>query len=149
MRTNTLQRGVVLLSCLSIASAGLLTTAQHSAAKSTEVVKHRQRKPVATLEQRIERVENGLLPPIVLKGEPPLRMRLDERMKFYKTPGVSVAVINDGKVEWARGYGLLKVNGQQRVNTETLFQAASISKTFTALATLQLSKRASSISMKM
>ena len=138
MRTNTLQRGVVLLSCLSIASAGLLTTTQHSAAKSTDVVKHRQRKPVATLEQRIERVESGLLPPVVIKGETPLRMRLDERMKFYKTPGVSVAVINDGKVEWARGYGLLKVNGQQRVNTETLFQAASISKTFTALATLQL-----------
>jgi CubicO group peptidase (beta-lactamase class C family) len=131
----------VLLSLVSIASAGLLTTTQHSAAKSTEVVKREQQKPVATLEQRIERVENGLLSPVVLKGETPARMRIDERMKFYKTPGVSVVVINDGKVEWARGYGLLKVNGQERVNTETLFQAASISKTFTALATLQLVER--------
>ena len=141
MRSNSWQKGVVLLSLLSIASAGLLTTAQHGAAKATSVVKHQQQKPVATLEQRIERVENGLLSPVVLRGETPSRMRIDERMKFYRTPGVSVAVINDGKVEWARGYGLLKVNGQQRVNTETLFQAASISKTFTALATLQLVER--------
>ena len=138
MRIVSWQKGVVWLSLFSIASAGLLTTTQHGAAKSTSVEKQQQQKPVATLEQRIERVENGLLPPVILKGETPLRMRIDERMQFYKTPGVSVAVINDGKVEWARGYGLLKVNGQQRVNTETLFQAASISKTFTALATLQL-----------
>ena len=137
MRSVSWQKGVVLLSLLSIASAELFTTTQHGAAKSSSAVKHQQ-KPVVTLQQRIERVENGLLSPVVLKGETPLGMRIDERMKFYRTPGVSVAVINDGKVEWARGYGLLKVNGQQRVNTETLFQAASISKTFTALATLQL-----------
>src|SRR4030095_9492605 len=139
MRILALQRGVVLLSLLSIASAGLFTTTQQGAAKSTSVEKHQQR--ATALEQRIERVENGLLPQVVLKGETPNRLRIDERMKFYKTPGVSVAVINNGKVEWARGYGLLKVNGQQRVNTETLFQAASISKTFTALATLQLVER--------
>src|SRR5262245_52775527 len=132
MRSVSWQKGVVLLSLLSIASTGLRTAA-HS------VNKHQQQKSTTTaLEQRIERVKSGLLPPVVIKGETPLRMRIDERMKFYKTPGVSVAVINEGKVEWARGYGVLKVNGQQRVTTDTLFQAASISKTFTAVATLQL-----------
>ena len=127
MRSISLQRGVVL-------SALIVTLAL-----TTPIVES-QREPQnsQSVEQRIERVENGLLPAVTLKGEPPLRMRIDERMKFYRTPGVSVAVINDGKVEWARGYGLLKVNGQQRVTTETLFQAASISKTFTALAALQL-----------
>ncbi|MGZ8842961.1 MAG: hypothetical protein ACXW18_04815, partial [Pyrinomonadaceae bacterium] len=40
----------------------------------------------ADLTQRIERVESGLLPPAVLKGEPPVRMRLADRMQFYKTP---------------------------------------------------------------
>src|SRR6185503_11321248 len=135
MRSRSLQKGVVLLSLLSLASAGLLTRPKQTAAKSRSVTKHQEEK---TLEQRIARVESGLLPPVVIKAETPLRMRIDERMKFYRTSGVSVAVINEGKVEWARGYGLLKVNGQQRVNTETLFQAASISKTFTALATLQL-----------
>lgn len=123
MRIHSLQRGVVLLSLFSIAAAGLLTTTQQGAAKITLFERYQQR---AALEQRIERVENGLLPPVVLKGETPSRMRIDERMKFYKTPGVSVAVINDGKVEWARGYGLLKVNGQQRVNTETLLDRKSV-----------------------
>ena len=36
----------------------------------------------ARLAQRIERVENGLLPPAVLKGEPPAKMRLADRMQF-------------------------------------------------------------------
>jgi hypothetical protein len=80
MKNKSWQKCVVLLPLLSLASPGLLTTAQQGAAKSTSVDK--------TLEQRIERVENGLLPPVVLKGETPLRMRIDERMKFYRTPGL-------------------------------------------------------------
>jgi len=134
-----LQKGVVLLSMLAIGAAGLSTRARLRAETDERAQNPEQQKAVATtLEKRIERVENGLLPAVVLKDETPLRMRIDERMKFYRTPGVSVAVINEGKVEWARGYGSLKVNGQQRVTTETMFQAASISKTFTAIAALQL-----------
>lgn len=129
MKNKSWQKGVALLAVLSIASLGSLTTAQQGAAK----INRSQQ-----LEQRIEHVENGLLPAVVIKGETPPRMRIDERMKFFKTPGVSVAVINEGKVEWARGYGVLRVNGQERVTTNTMFQAASISKTFTALAALQL-----------
>src|SRR5262245_46678149 len=109
MRSVSWQRGVVLLSLVSIASTGLLTTAQHTTAKTKPRRKHLQQKPATTLEQRIERVESGLLPPVVRKGETPLRMRIEEPMKFYKTPGVSVAGINEAKVEWARGYGVLKV----------------------------------------
>ena len=137
MKSKSWQKCVVLLPLLLAASLGSLTTAQRGAAKSTSVDKQQPQKSI-TLEQRIERIENGLLPPVVLKGETPLRMKIDERMKFYRTPGVSVAVINEGKVEWARGYGLLRVNGQERVTTSTMFQAASISKTLTALAVLQL-----------
>lgn len=139
MRSMALQKGVVLLSMLAIGAAGLSTRARQRAETDERAQKTEQQKTVATtLEQRIERVENGLLPAVVLKGETPPSMTIDERMKFYRTPGVSVAVINEGKVEWARGYGLLKIGGQHRVTTETLFQAASISKTFTAIATLQL-----------
>ncbi len=79
-----------------------------------------------------------LLPPTVMKGETPVRMRLTDRMKFYKTPGVSVAVINNGQVEWARGYGVLEAGGNDKVTPETMFQAASISKTLTAMAALRL-----------
>jgi CubicO group peptidase (beta-lactamase class C family) len=78
------------------------------------------------LTRRIERVENGLLPPAAIKGEPPVPMRIADRMQFYKTPGVSIAVINDGRIEWARGYGVLEAGGKEPVTSATLFQAASI-----------------------
>jgi len=92
----------------------------------------------ARLAQRIERVENGLLPPAVLKGEPAAKMKLQERMRFYKTPGVSIALINEGRIEWARGYGVLEAGGKESVTAETLFQAASNSKPLTAMVVLRL-----------
>jgi hypothetical protein len=49
------------------------------------------------LDERIRRVENGLLPPIIIKGEPSAAMELARRMQFYKTPGVSIAVINQDR----------------------------------------------------
>ncbi len=91
-----------------------------------------------SLDERIRRVENGLLAPVIIKGEPSAAMKLADRMQFYKTPGVSVAVINNGKIEWARGYGVLEAGINKPVTTETLFQAASISKPVAAFAALRL-----------
>jgi CubicO group peptidase (beta-lactamase class C family) len=51
---------------------------------------------------------------------------------------VSIAVINDGHVEWAAGYGVRVVGSSDSVTVSTLFQAASISKPVTALAALRL-----------
>ena len=57
------------------------------------------------IEQRIQYVETGLIPNHAL-GEPGSeRLSLIERMADYNVPGVSLAVINDYAVEWARGYG--------------------------------------------
>ena len=56
---------------------------------------------------RIERVENNLLPPVLIKGEK--GWVLEERMKHYKVPGVSVAVFRDFTIEWARAYGVKDV----------------------------------------
>jgi len=91
-----------------------------------------------SLDERIRRVENGLLTPVIVKGEPNEAMKLADRMQFYKTPGVSVAVINNGKIEWARGYGVLETGGNKPITPETLFQAASISKPVAAVAVLRL-----------
>jgi len=91
-----------------------------------------------SLNERIRRVENGLLPLVVIKGEPDPAMKLTDRMRFYKTPGVSVAVINNGKIEWARGYGVLETGGNKPVTPDTLFQAGSISKPVAAMAVLRL-----------
>ena len=87
---------------------------------------------------RIGAVENSLKPAMYEKGKPPVSMNILDRMKHYHVPGVSVAVINEGKIEWAKGYGLKEAGGQDPVTPETLFQAASISKPVTALGVLSL-----------
>jgi CubicO group peptidase (beta-lactamase class C family) len=92
----------------------------------------------ADVEARIARVENGLLTPVVIAGEATPGMKLADRMAFYKVPGVSVAVVNQGRIEWARGYGLADVAEKRPVTTETRFQAASISKSVAAIAALDL-----------
>lgn len=88
--------------------------------------------------ERIRRVENGLLPAIVIKGQSISGMKLADRMRFYKTPGVSIAVINNGAIEWAKGYGIREAGGNDPVTAETLFQAASISKPVAAMGALRL-----------
>ena len=89
----------------------------------------------SSVQPRIEHVEKGLLSPVLIKGDP--GRTIQERMKFYKVPGVSIAVINDYKVEWARSYGVKDVETNEPVTTETLFQAASISKPVAAMTALK------------
>jgi CubicO group peptidase (beta-lactamase class C family) len=52
-------------------------------------------------------------------------------------PGVSIAVVHEGKIEWARGFGVARVGGPP-VTPDTMFQAASISKPITAVGVLRL-----------
>lgn len=85
---------------------------------------------------RIQRVENNLLPPVLIKGEK--GWVLEERMKHYKVPGVSVAVFRDFRIEWARAYGVKDVETNEPVATTTMFQAASISKPVAVTAALKL-----------
>ncbi|HXJ93985.1 MAG TPA: serine hydrolase [Terriglobia bacterium] len=108
----------------------------HSASSESAVSANGARD--AEVEARIARVENGLLPPVVIGGEATPGMKLADRMAFYKVPGVSVAVINQGRIEWARGYGLADVAEKRPVTPETRFQAASISKSVAATAALHL-----------
>src|SRR5947208_1670616 len=55
-------------------------------------------------------------------------LTMSQVMDKYHVPGVSVAVIKDFRVHWAKGYGVADVVTGARVGEETLFQAASISK---------------------
>lgn len=91
-----------------------------------------------TVEKRIARVENGLVQKFEIEGRPQLASKLSERMAALKVPGVSVAVINNGAIEWARGYGVVEAGSKRPVTAETLFQAASISKPVAALGALHL-----------
>ena len=88
-------------------------------------------------EEPIRRVQNELLPPVLVKGEPVQPGKLSDRMAALHVPGVSVAVIHEGKLEWARGFGVTRMGGPA-VTPETEFQAASISKPVTTLAVMRL-----------
>jgi CubicO group peptidase (beta-lactamase class C family) len=87
------------------------------------------------VQSRIERVENGLLPSVIVKGVP--GWTIQERLKRYNIPGVSIAVINNYKIEWAKAYGVKDVETKEPVTTETLFQAGSISKPVAAMVALK------------
>ena len=88
-----------------------------------------------SVDEQIRRVEHGLLPAVLIKGDQP--WSIEERMKQWKVPGVSIAVVKDFKVEWARSYGVKDIETKEPVTTETLFQAGSISKPVAAMVALK------------
>jgi CubicO group peptidase (beta-lactamase class C family) len=53
-------------------------------------------------------------------------------MKTFDVPGIAIAVVKDGKVLAARGFGVRKLGEPARVDGKTLFEIASNSKAFTA-----------------
>lgn len=85
----------------------------------------------------ISRIEQGLVPAQTVKGAPPQKRTLADEMRRLKVPGVSIAVIHDGKIAWTRGYGVTRVGGPA-ITPTTLFQAASLSKPITAVAALRM-----------
>jgi CubicO group peptidase (beta-lactamase class C family) len=98
--------------------------------------------PSASVQARIQRVENGL---IALTADGGLELgdpkTLVERMAHYGVPGVSIAVIDDHQLEWAKGYGLLEAGGSERVMADSLFNAGSLAKPLSAAAALALVER--------
>jgi len=103
-----------------------------------------QQRTNSSIEQKIYRVENGLIefksfdgifqPDSAQLANP---KTLAERMEYYNTPGVSIAVVNNYQIEWAKAYGIMDANTGEPVTTETIFEAASTSKLITAVMALQ------------
>jgi CubicO group peptidase (beta-lactamase class C family) len=73
-------------------------------------------------------------------AEGPEGLTLEALMARAGVPGVSVAVIQDFDVHWARGWGVADVTSGRPVDVDTRFQAASISKPLTAMAALRLAQ---------
>jgi CubicO group peptidase (beta-lactamase class C family) len=91
------------------------------------------------LAQGIQNIENGLEefnpgPPDPAKTLQ--KMKLSDRMAVHKIPGVSIAVIDGNKIEWAKSYGVLNAAGGAPVTTESIFQAASTTKMLVAAVVL-------------
>ena len=90
----------------------------------------------SALEQRIQRIQDHIISPGSGKGAGD-GLSLADHMAALHVPGVSIAVIQNGEIAWARGFGVTRLGGPA-VTPDTLFQAASISKPVSALAVLRL-----------
>jgi CubicO group peptidase (beta-lactamase class C family) len=88
----------------------------------------------------IARVEHGLMPNVRIAGGNS-GWSIDERLRAHHTPAVSIAVIHDHQLAWAKAYGIADVRTSQRVDAGTRFQAASISKMVTGIVALQQAVR--------
>ncbi len=92
----------------------------------------------AAVQKRIARIENAFPSISMGANEPPIALNLQRVMQISNVPGLSVAVIDDYRIAWAKGYGVTEAGGKTPVTARTLFPAASISKPVTAIAALRL-----------
>jgi len=86
----------------------------------------------------IKKVENGLTTSVYIEGDS--TWSIEERMEHYGIPGVSIAVIHEGKIAWTKGYGITDKESKVPVTEQTLFQAAATSMPVTAYGALQLAE---------
>ncbi|MBS1935471.1 MAG: beta-lactamase family protein, partial [Bacteroidetes bacterium] len=91
-------------------------------------------------ENKISAVENNLTESrdIIFEDSVVPKYNLLDRMKFYKVPSVSMAIIHNGKIEWAKAYGYADTETKKFANSTTLYQAASLSKSVNALGIMKL-----------
>lgn len=83
-------------------------------------------------------LQHGLRPGLLKAGESVPRWSLQERMAHHKVPGVAVAVLKNGAVVYAAGFGLREAGTQDAVDADTLFSVGSISKVVAAATSLRL-----------
>jgi len=93
------------------------------------------------LAERIARIENGLQPNLQIQGDSIPSYNIEERLKELGIPGGSIAVINNGEIEWAKGYGIADSSENRPVTSETMFLAGSISKPVAAIRAHQLAEQ--------
>jgi CubicO group peptidase (beta-lactamase class C family) len=101
-----------------------VVTAQPSPQPSAEILSH------------IHQVENNLGGWVKIKGS--AGWNIHDRMRYYRINGLTIAVIHDYNIEWAKAYGWADTARKSPASTETLFQAASVGKSINAAATMIL-----------
>ena len=87
------------------------------------------------IESQIKQVENNLAGRVIIDGK---AGNILDRMALLKVKGLSIAVVNNYKVIWAKGYGWADEKEKRRVTKETLFEPGSISKTLNAVCVLKM-----------
>lgn len=90
-----------------------------------------------SIEEQIKQVENNLAGRVRINDK---GYNIADRMVFYKVKGLSIAVVHDYKIVWAKGYGWADEAEKRPVTTETLFEPGSISKSLNAVGVLVLAQ---------
>ena len=83
-------------------------------------------------------IEHHLRYGVRLADQPDVALDLLERMRSYHVPGLSIAVIDNYRVVFAKGYGVAEFGGTKPIDSTTLFLAGSISKPIFASGFLRL-----------
>ncbi len=70
-----------------------------------------------------------------------LRVKIVEVLDRWPSAGLAVAVVHDDGPAWFHGHGVADASSRIPITTDTVFRIGSITKTFTAIAVLQLSEQ--------
>src|SRR4029078_5105177 len=73
-------------------------------------------------------IEHHLRYGVRLADQPDVALEMLNRIRSYHVPGLSIAVIDNYRVVFAKGYGVAAFGGTKPVDSTTLFLAGSISK---------------------
>jgi CubicO group peptidase (beta-lactamase class C family) len=87
---------------------------------------------------RVQKIESQAVDVSWAPNQPPLQLTLQQVMDAFRVPGMSMAVIDDFRIAWAKAYGVTDAGSNKPVTTKTLFQAGSISKPVAATGALFL-----------
>jgi CubicO group peptidase (beta-lactamase class C family) len=68
----------------------------------------------------------------------PAKFGLEQRMRHYAVPGLAIAAISDGEIDWCQGYGVRSTESGAAVTTTTLFELGSATKLVTATLVMML-----------
>ncbi len=86
---------------------------------------------------RQERIESHLAR-LSIGSRTLFSLSLRDLMRILDVPGMSVAVIDRFKIDWTKGYGVLRAGSAMPVTPQTLFQAGSVSKVAAATGALSM-----------
>lgn len=95
--------------------------------------------PVAyakAVQEKIYQVENHLAADVRLPQDKD--WNLQERMQYYRVPGLSIVVIHNYQIEWAKAYGWADIDQQKPLTTQTRFQAGYLSQALHGIGVLTL-----------
>lgn len=101
--------------------------------------------PPGVARQQTQKVNRAAASAKTARGGRALTAQLEtlipQLMSEGEVPGLSIALIGDGKIYWARGFGFKEIDTKAPVDEHTMFEAASLSKPVFAYAVLKMAER--------